>query len=35
VETAKLAGIDPAQYLRAAARADARGDTLLPADMPP
>ena len=34
LETAKLAGVDPAQYLRAAALADARGEILLPADMP-
>jgi len=34
LETAKLAGIDPAKYLREAALADARGDVLLPADMP-
>jgi transposase len=34
LETAKLAGIDPAQYLREAALADARGDVLLPADIP-
>ncbi len=34
LETAKLAGVDPAVYLREAARADARGEVLLPADMP-
>ncbi len=33
IETAKLVGIDPAKYLRAAALADARGEVLLPADM--
>ena len=33
LETAKLAGIDPARYLREAALADARGEALLPADM--
>ncbi len=32
IETAKLQGIDPAKYLRAAALADARGEVLLPAD---
>jgi transposase len=35
LETAKLAGIDPAQYLRAAALADARGEVVLPAEMTP
>jgi hypothetical protein len=30
IETAKLAGIDPAAYLRAVAIADARGQVLLP-----
>jgi hypothetical protein len=30
VETAKLRSIDPARYLREAALADARGETLLP-----
>jgi hypothetical protein len=34
LETAKLAGIAPAKYLRAAALADARGEVLLPADAP-
>jgi transposase len=34
LETAKLVGIDPAQYLREAALADTRGDVLLPADLP-
>ena len=34
LETAKLAGVDPARYLREAALADARSDVLLPADMP-
>jgi len=34
LETAKLAGVDPARYLREAALADARGEILLPADMP-
>jgi len=33
LETAKLAGVHPAQYLREAALADARNDVLLPADM--
>jgi hypothetical protein len=32
LETAKLAGIDPAKYVREAALADARGEVLLPAD---
>jgi transposase len=32
IETAKLCGVDPAAYLRAAALADARGEVLLPAD---
>ena len=32
LETAKLAGVDPVEYLRAAALADARGEVLLPAD---
>lgn len=32
LETAKLVGVDPAKYLRAAALADARGETLLPHD---
>jgi transposase len=32
LETAKLAGIHPAAYLRAAAIADARGEVLLPGD---
>jgi transposase len=34
LETAKLAGVDPAKYLRAAALADARGEVLLPSDLP-
>jgi transposase len=34
LETAKLADVDPAAYLRAAALAGARGEVLLPADMP-
>ena len=34
LETAKLAGVNPARYLREAALADARGEILLPADMP-
>jgi len=34
LETAKLAGVDPCRYLREAALADARGEVLLPADMP-
>jgi transposase len=34
LETAKLVGVDPAKYLREAALADARGEVLLPADMP-
>ncbi len=34
LETAKLAGVDPAQYLREAALADARNETMLPADIP-
>ena len=34
LETAKLVGVDPASYLRAAALADARGQVLLPDDMP-
>jgi transposase len=34
LETAKLVGVDPARYLREAALADARGEVLLPADMP-
>jgi hypothetical protein len=29
LETAKIAGVDPARYLREAALADARGDVLL------
>ena len=33
LETAKLAGIDPAVYLREAALADARAEVLLPCDM--
>jgi hypothetical protein len=33
IEKAKLAGVDPAAYLRAAALADAHGEVLLPADM--
>ena len=33
LETAKLAGVHPAQYLRETALADARNDVLLPADM--
>jgi hypothetical protein len=32
IETAKLAGVDPAAYLREAALADARGEVLLDAD---
>ena len=32
-ESAKLAGIDPARYLRKAALADARGEVLLPSDL--
>ena len=35
LESAKLAGVDPARYLREAALADARGDVLVPADMQP
>jgi transposase len=34
IETAKLAGVDPARYLREAVLADARGEVLVPADMP-
>jgi transposase len=34
LETAKLAGIDPAKYLRESALADARGEVLLPSDRP-
>jgi hypothetical protein len=34
IETAKLQGVDPAAYLRAAALADARGELLLPGDLP-
>jgi transposase len=34
LETAKLGGVDPAKYLREAALADARGELLLPADIP-
>jgi transposase len=34
LETAKLAGVDPAKYLREAALADARGEVLLPAETP-
>jgi transposase len=34
LETAKLAGVDPCRYLREAALADARGEVLLPADLP-
>jgi hypothetical protein len=34
LETAKLAGIDPAQYLREAALADGRGDVFLPCPSP-
>jgi transposase len=34
LETAKLAGIDPTECLRETALADARGEVLLPADMP-
>ena len=34
LETAKLAGVGPATYLREAALADARGEALLPADLP-
>ena len=30
LETAKLAGVDPAKYLRAASLAAARGEVLLP-----
>jgi len=33
LETAKLVGFDPAEYLRDAALADARSEVLLPADM--
>jgi hypothetical protein len=33
LETAKLLGINPARYLREAALADARGETLLPSDL--
>jgi transposase len=33
LETAKLAGVDPARYLREAALADARGEALVPADV--
>ena len=35
LETAKLAGVDPAKYLCEAALADARGEVLLPADFTP
>ncbi len=35
LETAKLVGVDPNLYLRAAALADARGQVLLPAEMTP
>jgi transposase len=34
LETAKLVGVDPARYLREAALADARGQVLLPSDLP-
>jgi hypothetical protein len=34
LETAKLAGVDPAKYLREAALADARGEVLVPGDLP-
>ena len=34
LETAKLVGLDPAQYLHEAALADTRGDVLLPAESP-
>jgi hypothetical protein len=34
LETAKLVGVDPANYLRQAALADARSEVLLPADLP-
>ena len=34
LETAKLHDIDPARYLREAALADARGEALLPCDLP-
>jgi hypothetical protein len=34
IETAKLTGVDPTRYLRAAALADACGELLLPADIP-
>jgi transposase len=33
LETAKLVGVDPAKYLREAALADARGETMLPGDL--
>jgi transposase len=33
LETAKLAGVDPAKHLREAALADARGEVLLPSEM--
>ena len=33
IETAKLAGVDPATYLLEAARANARGEVLLPGDL--
>jgi hypothetical protein len=35
LETAKLVGADPAQYLHDAARADARAEVLLPWDAVP
>jgi transposase len=34
LETAKLCQVDPARYLREAALADARGEILLPSDLP-
>ncbi len=34
LETAKLRNVDPARYLRDAALADARGEVLLPGDLP-
>ena len=33
LEAAKLCGVDPATYLREAARANSRGEVLLPADL--
>ena len=34
IETAKLCGVDPTRYLREACLADARGEVLLPHDLP-